>query len=84
MCKLKQDLCICPQGQETHEDRAILPPCSDVNTGDPEYESAVLPTLPWFSAGGKVFKAVVLVTRNSTVKCRFRTRSTEATNIKQS
>jgi hypothetical protein len=82
LCKLKQDRCICPQGQETHEDRVILPPYPDVNTGDPEYESAVLPTRPWFSAGGKVFETGVFVTPNSTVKFRFRTRSTEATNIK--
>jgi hypothetical protein len=63
LCNLKQDRCICLHGQETHEDRVILPPCPDVNTEDPEYESAVLPTRPWCSAGGKVFETSVYVLR---------------------
>jgi hypothetical protein len=61
---LKQDRCICLQGQETNEDRVILPPSPDVNTGDPEYGSAVLPTRPWFSAGGKVFEKSVYIRRS--------------------
>jgi hypothetical protein len=34
-----------------------------VNTGDPEYGSAVLPTRPWFLAGGKVFETSVYIRR---------------------
>jgi len=56
---LKQDRCICLRGHETQEDRVILPPGPDVNTGDHEYGSAVLPTRPLFSAGGKVFERSV-------------------------
>ena len=60
---LKQDRCICLQGQETDEDRVSISPDPDVNTGDPEYESAVLTTLPWCSVGGKVFETSVYIRR---------------------